>query len=592
MKKKPLGCLTANGLIAFVITLLLIGGGASINGGKMFAPGKLNAQTGESLGGVTSHADLSAECDACHAAPWGADKMGDRCMACHTEISAQLQNVSSLHGSLMQDVPDLQCRACHPEHRGPDASLVEMDPATFPHDAVGFALTAHAQKTDGTAFACGDCHLQNVASFEAAVCADCHQQIDSAFTEAHTAAYGSDCLACHDGVETYGANFDHNQAAFQLVGKHAAVNCADCHTNAHAIDDFKNTATECAACHQKDDPHNGNFGDDCSVCHTPEDWEATSFDHNLLAFKLEGKHGRVECEQCHINNTFKGTPTDCYACHQKDDQHNGQFGTDCAACHTPSDWDNVSFDHNSFAFPLEGKHARAECDECHTNNTFKGTPTDCYACHQKDDQHNGQFGTDCAACHNSSDWDNVSFDHNSFAFKLEGKHARVECEKCHVNNTFQGTPTDCYACHQKDDNHNGQFGTECGACHTPASWEDATFDHSLAAFPLTGAHVNVRCEKCHVNNTFAGTPSQCVACHADPAFHAGAFGADCASCHSTSGWRPAEYRGSHPGIADEGGFGIRHGNTTCRTCHTNTVRDYTCLACHSNNQGGEGGGDD
>jgi len=592
MKKKPLGCLTANGLIAFAITLLLIGGVAFVNGGKMFSPGKLSAKTGAPLGGVTSHADLSTKCNACHVEPWGTARMGERCMVCHTEISAELQNPSSLHGSLVPENITLNCRTCHPDHRGPDAPLVEMDPRTFPHEVVGFALTAHAQNSDGSPFNCNDCHPQNVAVFDTAVCATCHQQIDNAFTIAHTAAYGTECLTCHDGVETYGANFNHGQTTFPLIGRHSGADCTFCHENARAISDFQNTPTECVACHQKDDAHGGNFGSDCSVCHTPDNWENTSFDHNLLAFKLEGAHTSVECEQCHANNVFKGTPTDCYSCHQKDDSHNGQFGTDCAVCHSPKSWQDATFDHNKAAFRLEGQHATVECQQCHVNSVYKGTPTDCYSCHQKDDSHNGQFGTDCAACHNPNSWQDATFDHNLSAFKLEGQHATVECQQCHINNVFQGTPTNCYSCHQKDDSHNGQFGTDCAACHNANSWKDVTFDHNLTAFPLTGAHLNTSCAQCHVNNTFAGTSSQCSACHADPTFHAGAFGLDCASCHSTSGWQPAQYRGTHPGITDEGGSGINHGHTTCRTCHTNTVYDYTCLACHSNNQGGDGGGGD
>ncbi len=75
-------------------------------------------------------------------------------------------------------------------------------------------------------------------------------------------------------------------------------------------------------------------------------------------------------------------------------------------------------------------------------------------------------------------------------------------------------------------------------------------------------------------------------------FSPGALGTDCGSCHSTSAWSTAKFNLSHPEPrVDEHGTGIRHGDTTCRTCHPATVRQYTCLACHSDNQGGEGGDD-
>jgi hypothetical protein len=39
---------------------------------------------------------------------------------------------------------------------------------------------------------------------------------------------------------------------------------------------------------------------------------------------------------------------------------------------------------------------------------------------------------------------------------------------------------------------------------------------------------------------------------------------------------------------------VNHGHTSCRTCHTSTLHDATCTACHDGNggDGGDGGGDD
>ncbi len=456
MQNRRLGCLSATGMISAVIALLIVVGVVLAKGGVPFSPGPLNAQAGEEmLGGVRSHAEIGGECGRCHAAPWSGERMADRCVQCHTEIAQQLQQPGTLHGALMSKSVSLQCRACHPEHRGPTAPLTVMDMANFPHEAVGFSLKAHQKQQDGTPFACSDCHARDITTFDQAVCADCHRDLNgTAFVDAHTQLFGTGCLDCHDGVDSYGRNFDHN-AVFRLEGKHAKTACSKCHLGARSLADLQST------------------------------------------------------------------PTECFDCHKQDDPHNGDFGTNCAACHTPVAWDQVNFDHSQTAFPLEGKHAR------------------------------------------------------------------VACEKCHVNKVFAGTPTACVDCHAKDDAHNGQFGTDCAACHTPLAWDQATFDHNKTNFPLTGKHAQVACEQCHVNNTFKGLSATCVSCHEDPVFHRGAFGTDCASCHSTNAWQPAKYRGSHPRIADEGGVGINHGHTTCRTCHPNTVYDYTCLACHSNNRGGD-----
>ena len=39
------------------------------------------------------------------------------------------------------------------------------------------------------------------------------------------------------------------------------------------------------------------------------------------------------------------------------------------------------------------------------------------------------------------------------------------------------------------------------------------FDHVRTGFPLTGQHTNERCESCHLNGVFKGTPRDCASCH-------------------------------------------------------------------------------
>ncbi len=580
MKSTRLGCFTLPAIMASVLTALIITGFAFASGGELFSPGPLNVRAGAALGGVSSHAGIAGQCSLCHAPFWGAETMADRCVVCHTDVAAQWQDPSTLHGVLRQNNPNLACRNCHPDHRGPDSPLIDLEDARFPHNTFGFMLTSHKLKTDGSPFTCNDCHAQVYTSFDQNICATCHQQVDAVFTQAHTLAFGTDCLACHDGVDTYGHKFDHNKQTFQLIGKHADVICTGCHLNARSLADLRSAPQDCYSCHAQDDNHQGRFGADCGACHTPAGWSPATFDHNLSTFKLTGQHVNVACENCHLNHVFQGTPTDCYSCHAAKDAHQGRLGTNCGTCHTTAGWLPATFDHNLSTFKLTGQHTSVACESCHINKIYRGTPTDCYACHAAKDAHKGRLGTACGTCHTPAGWTPATFNHNLSTFKLTGQHTSVACLGCHVNNVFQGTPADCYSCHAAQDTHNGQFGTTCGTCHTPAGWIPATFDHNLSAFKLDGQHVTVACLNCHVNNVFRGTPSNCYACHAARDAHNGQFGTACGACHTTAGWTPAFFDHNLSAFKLTG----QHVNVNCTSCHINNVFQGTpsnCYSCHA-----------
>ena len=470
MRKSRLGCLTPTGIIAALLTVIAIAGVVFARGGVLYSPGPLNAQAGEAVGGVTSHAETGGDCKACHAAPWDTMSMADRCTTCHVDVAVDMRVAASLHGSISHKNPDLKCGHCHPDHRGPDAPLVNANAADFPHEELGFSLRGHPQRVTGEAFACSDCHTQSISTFNPLDCQTCHQQMDAAFTQAHTINYGTDCLACHDGVDRFGKNFTHNHFSFRTDGKHAQVDCVSCHTNARTLTDFASAPQDCFSCHQKDDAHQTRFGTDCGACHSPEGWTPAKFDHNLAAFKLEGEHAEAACEDCHQNGVYQGTPSDCYSCHAQNDEHGGRFGTDCAACHTPTNWENATFDHARSIFPLTGAHERVECERCHQNAVFKGTPSACVSCHADPAFHAGQFGTDCAACHTTTAWSPAAFN-GRHTFPLNhGEGGTVSCATCHPSNFTTYT---CYGCHE----HN-QFEVQakhleegirdfqdCMACH-------------------------------------------------------------------------------------------------------------------------------
>ena len=573
--RRPLGCLTGTALItAFLATVLFVGLAAA-TGGAIFSPGTLNAATtGDPVGGIHAHADLAGRCDACHAQPGSGVRMADKCLACHSSVKTELDTNGGFHGRFATTD---ECRSCHTDHRGTDASLTLADPTGFPHEKTGFALVTHPVSGAGGRFHCADCHTTTVTRFTAQTCAGCHTERDATFMASHTEAFGSDCRTCHDGLDTYGHTFNHE--TWPLSGKHAEASCAACHKGSTTPAALRSTPTTCVACHQQDDVHKGRMGTECQSCHNSRTWTEAAFDHSTTRFALTGRHMQVECLKCHVNRQWTGLGTTCEACHSVDDPHNGQFAQGCASCHATSDWHDITFDHATTGFKLAGAHLRAACSSCHANGRYKGTPTTCVACHKQDDAHDGALGSDCARCHTATTWQDTTFNHDSTGYKLVASHAKAACRACHVGNVFKGTSTKCVSCHRGDDKHNGTLGTNCAVCHKPTTWADTTFDHDTTAFKLTGAHTSAACRSCHVGGVYKGTPTTCYACHKADDKHNGQYGTNCASCHTTRSWSGATFdhsRTAFPLVAS-------HRTVACAACHVGGIykgTPTTCYACH------------
>lgn len=449
MQDKRLGCLTRMGIIAALLISLIIAGFAYTGNGALFSPGALNGQPGRNIGGVTSHAHIPA-CSGCHVNPLGTQFMADRCLDCHSNIAVQMRDVAALHGAILNVNATLVCRDCHHEHRGKAAALTDLGHNSFPHDALGYSLQGHRLTAERVEFTCTDCHPGDVATFSPSICQDCHRRLDAVFMDRHLADFGTQCLACHDGVDRLGIEFSHASFSFTLQGMHQQVSCAACHAGARTLVDLQSTPQDCLSCHHQDDPHQGKYGQDCAACHSAKGWLPAEFDHNLADFKLEGQHQEVPCQRCHVNGVYKGTPTDCYSCHRQDDEHNGDFGTKCSSCHTPQNWDQATFDHNLSKFPLTGAHVAVRCETCHQNGVFKGLASTCASCHADPEFHLGLFGTLCEDCHNTSNWSLAVFNlpHPEPNVDEGGtgiNHGGATCRQCHPA-TFQ--QSSCIACHE------------------------------------------------------------------------------------------------------------------------------------------------
>ncbi|MBN1579525.1 MAG: hypothetical protein JXA89_02395 [Anaerolineae bacterium] len=326
--KKPLGCLSGYGLIASMLVLIGVVWFTLFKGAVLFSPGPLTAASRGlgTLQDVASHADLERECTRCHR-PWGGADPA-RCLQCHTPVEEQISNHTGLHGRFLEAE---SCLRCHSDHQGREANITLADPSTFAHDQVGFALSRHEKRIDGTGFACKDCHIAPRYALKPAVCDTCHREMDTAFTQQHVTTYGADCLACHDGTGAL-VDFDHG-TVFALSGVHATLVCRDCHTSGS----FDSLSPACASCHIEPPVHQDQFGSDCIACHTTNGWQPARLQYHL--FPLDhGGTGEVACPTCHADNYATVT---CYSCHEHqpelvEHKHRKEGITDiagCAFCH-------------------------------------------------------------------------------------------------------------------------------------------------------------------------------------------------------------------------------------------------------------------
>jgi hypothetical protein len=169
------------------------------------------------------------------------------------------------------------------------------------------------------------------------------------------------------------------------------------------------------------------------------------------------------------------------------------------------------------------------------------------------------FPGDCKLCHVGAAWNQISetfkFDHEKeTGVPLNGAHSEAKCLRCHNDRgpvaafAAQG----CAGCHE--DVHFAELGKDCTTCHGEVTWHvpNMRVNHLHSRLPLTGAHMQVACHRCHSGSTvsnFRPTDPDCVSCHYNAAFattnppHAGLGWLDnCDRCHMPTNWRQAIVR--------------------------------------------------
>jgi hypothetical protein len=99
--------------------------------------------------------------------------------------------------------------------------------------------------------------------------------------------------------------------------------------------------------------------------------------------------------------------------------------------------------------------------------------------------------------------------------------------------------------------------------------------------------LNISCSDCHEQG-FAGTPTDCFACHDDsynntlnPDHPAAGIPTDCESCHNTTAWIPSTFNHISTGFELLG----QHASLQCSSCHEGTLTGLSqeCISCHLEN---------
>ena len=398
----------------------------------------------------------------------------------------------------------------------------------------------------------------------------------------------------------------------KLSRAHASLegitSCLSCHTAGQGV-----SAPKCLTCHkpvaeriaQKRGVHR-NVTTDCVSCHVEHagvDAELRPFDTRRFShaaetgFPLDGLHAPVAatCAACHKTRSFLSVTASCASCHN--DAHKGALGPRCATCHTTTvkfSESRRAFDHRRTAFPLTGAHAATACVSCHRDTrTYKGIQfASCANCHA--DPHEPRFAAPCSSCHTPQAWRTTKVDHARTAFPLRGRHATVECAKCHLQPATKVTPRfdTCAACHA--DPHRSSFKQDCSSCHNETSWQTGAFDHSTTRFPLVDKHAGLPCASCHKTGPaaaaaavlrtppapgragaaraggapatvravdFRGLHGDCVSCHSD--VHAGEVGVRCETCHTARSFDVTSFNHAR----QRPFFAGQHAALTCVQCH-------------------------
>ena len=175
---------------------------------KLLMPGRV----------IEGHAEIENQCASCHTAQSSVTS-SSLCLTCHENIGVDREDGTGFHGK-MATAKNNDCVACHTDHEGRDADIVNRNDGLFDHRFTDFTLEfAHAD------LSCASCHAADAKFHEAPLtCAGCHGN-----DAPHAGTLGTQCVDCHTAKNWFDYDFDHADTGYPLTGGHAQVACVDCH---------------------------------------------------------------------------------------------------------------------------------------------------------------------------------------------------------------------------------------------------------------------------------------------------------------------------------------------------------------------------
>lgn len=228
------------------------------------------------------------------------------------------------------------------------------------------------------------------------------------------------------------------------------IECIDCHsaapTSTSSYDNLLAMKSDCALCHDVDDP------DNCQLCHFEDTYVTFEEREPDLYFNHQQHYEELDisCQTCHANveeadyATAEHMPikADCMSCHD-----GGQASMDCESCHMDTKT-LMPVSHMVANFEREHKRTvragafEAECASCHMQSF-------CQDCHETAGLMFSKEGftrstpmySPEAAGKGTISSDRVHEPNYKFTHGFDARSKRTQCQTCHEVETF------CADCH-------------------------------------------------------------------------------------------------------------------------------------------------